>query len=415
MFPERTRTAVMLAVSWILIFFVCILMIEAFFFGSLYRLLPPAIPFYQDRGINIFSQYSKRGDLPEHYIAIFGDSYAEGQGDWGIREQSRRMPDTQATHLLYKATGRDVVTFGVASSGSVAGYLLHPDAVIAYVKSLWFYDIKDPEIIFLYFYEGNDIIDNYFDYKNYYEASHYDPGKINDLEYFEKFYKKEFLEEEETYQQALDNSVSKNFIFSRTFYKIAHDIIRALIDGTLDTHSEPDLAETSDTAKILVGNKALPVPDRIQTAPLDRTEDETRIALAFFQNSIRLVARKYPSARIGVILIPSPGTIYHFATPTIETDTEKLQKAYPTTELVGASNRLCKQVREVTLKSGLDFHDARPAFRDAATDQLIHGPVDWNHFSEPGYRILAAQLLEFYKGMGADSPEHVATECASLE
>jgi hypothetical protein len=36
----------------------------------------------------------------------------------------------------------------------------------------------------------------------------------------------------------------------------------------------------------------------------------------------------------------------------------------------------------------------RPALRAAAAKALIHGPRDWNHFNDAGYRVLGETLAK---------------------
>ena len=38
----------------------------------------------------------------------------------------------------------------------------------------------------------------------------------------------------------------------------------------------------------------------------------------------------------------------------------------------------------------MSFIDLRPAFRQAGARQAVHGPTDWNHPNEAGYRLLGA-------------------------
>lgn len=60
--------------------------------------------FYR-QNLRILAQSSKRGLLPNEYIAIAGDSYAVGAGDWleEVRKNSFfGSPDYSAAHLIYE-------------------------------------------------------------------------------------------------------------------------------------------------------------------------------------------------------------------------------------------------------------------------------------------------------------------------
>lgn len=59
-----------------------------------------------------------------------------------------------------------------------------------------------------------------------------------------------------------------------------------------------------------------------------------------------------------------------------------------------ASQRTCEQIRKLTMAQGVRFLDMRPALRAAAANALIHGPRDWNHFNDAGYRVLGETLAQ---------------------
>ncbi len=408
----------LLLAAWLVIASVLYAVVDVFLFGYIARIFPANLPYYFDFGARTFFQYSKRGDIPENYIAIFGDSYAEGQGDWFLTNQYKRMPDTQATHLLYKSTGRDVVTFGVAGAGSSAAYLEYPSVALGYIRSLWFYDIKDPDIIFLYFYEGNDIQDNDFDYQKTYLPKGYDPQRLDDIQYFSDYVKKEYLEPNEAYRGIYQNGISNNFLMARFAKYVVTAVVAGISNGTFG-HQEAILpASLLESAEVSINGKVVLVPRLLQAPPIDRTEEERRIALKFFENSIKLVALSYPHSKIGVVYVPAPASGYTFISEMIDIDTGKPQSAYPTALLNPASNLLCQDVLSVVMNAGMFFHDTRLALRQAAATEFIHGPNDWNHFSETGYRVLAKELFSFYQRIEQEAGsqhEHGSSSCATLQ
>ena len=46
--------------------------------------------------------------------------------------------------------------------------------------------------------------------------------------------------------------------------------------------------------------------------------------------------------------------------------------------------------RDIADRQGIAFVDASPALRAAASTQVIHGPRDWDHLNEIGYRTLGS-------------------------
>ena len=62
----------------------------------------------------------------------------------------------------------------------------------------------------------------------------------------------------------------------------------------------------------------------------------------------------------------------------------------PSSQVARNSDLICRLVREASLRNGAGFIDARRALRKAAWSRLIHGPRDWTHLNEAGYRTLGA-------------------------
>ena len=116
-----------------------------------------------DKDLRILAQNSKKNLLPKRYIALTGDSYAVGAGDWLNEVRKSNFfgsPDYSAAHLIHKKTGIDVVSFGRAGAGSFDGIWLEPVTQFLYINSVRDYKLSPPKDILIFFYEGNDIYDN---------------------------------------------------------------------------------------------------------------------------------------------------------------------------------------------------------------------------------------------------------------
>ena len=140
-----------------------------------------------DPGVQVLAQYSKRGIIPENYVAILGDSYAFGQGDWLLEKQFEVAPTYNTPHLLHAKTGRDVVSFGLPASSSIKSYLEDPISQLSFIRSLNRYTVTEPEIAILYFYEGNDVVDNWKEFNIRYQGKGYDKEHLNEYANFSRF------------------------------------------------------------------------------------------------------------------------------------------------------------------------------------------------------------------------------------
>lgn len=136
-------------------------------YGLLEAMIRVSLPFMprnvfnnQCRELRTLGQTSKSGVTPEApYVAIIGDSYGAGQGDWFVDNHYRADTKYQATHVLHDETGKDVISLSRAGSGSYDGAAIYAINTFLYLKEMGF-DMPAPESVIVYFYEGNDIGNN---------------------------------------------------------------------------------------------------------------------------------------------------------------------------------------------------------------------------------------------------------------
>ena len=148
-----------------------------------------------DKDLRILAQSSKKSQLPHAYIALAGDSYAVGAGDWleEVRESSfLGSPDYSPAHLIHKKTGIDVVSFGQGGVGSLGGIWAEPVSQFLYINSVRDYKLSPPKDILIFFYEGNDVYDNvYFLRQNFKPTRGEQPRRI-ELKKIQAFLNTEF-------------------------------------------------------------------------------------------------------------------------------------------------------------------------------------------------------------------------------
>src|ERR1041384_2252803 len=107
----------------------------------------------------VFAQTSKAATVPRDYIALLGDSYAEGQGDGLLAANGDRAKFVHSAHVLHRLTGRDVVSLGLGGAGSVQAMGRQPAPSLSAVCFLA-PRLDPPRQIVVYFYEGNDLEEN---------------------------------------------------------------------------------------------------------------------------------------------------------------------------------------------------------------------------------------------------------------
>src|SRR5262245_8092442 len=116
-------------------------------------------PHLPDRA-DFFLQNSKASYVPHDYIALLGDSYAQGMGDWLLSVGGKHYRSYHSASVIHALFGKDVMTLGRAAAGSGEALVLRVTRILRDDYCYVFPTIEPPRQFFIYFFEGNDIYDN---------------------------------------------------------------------------------------------------------------------------------------------------------------------------------------------------------------------------------------------------------------
>src|SRR5688572_29137633 len=94
-------------------------MLELLFVPLALPLTPLRIHAGLPRPLRPLAQPSKLGTVPARYVALLGDSYAQGAGDWLLSVNANRNPPFHSADLIHARTRRDVISFGASGAGSL--------------------------------------------------------------------------------------------------------------------------------------------------------------------------------------------------------------------------------------------------------------------------------------------------------
>ncbi len=145
--------------------------------------------------------------------------------------------------------------------------------------------------------------------------------------------------------------------------------------------------------KVMTGASEVATP-ALQKPPVESTS-WIDAPLTVFDVSLGWLRRAYPSTEITLVYLASPATLYRHADALVDVYTRwplNDVRPIPAKEIYETSQRTCEQVRALTLAHNVRFIDVRPELRAAAKAGPIHGPQDWNHFNDTGYRVLGETL-----------------------
>jgi hypothetical protein len=396
---------VFLASSVILVF-----VLELIFPHILHK-VPLSIYVGLDDGYKVLGQSTKKSVIPKDYIAIVGDSHALGTGDWYtriVRKHKLTQGDYHSAHVLYNRTGRDIISYGALGSGSLRGLVSQPIGHFIHINSLRAFELQDPEMILVYFFEGNDLNDNVIDLQGQYKDI-IDMDRFYDPDYFKNFIQKSVLEVDPLYRT---EGPLKNFLFTRFLIESVGDNVvneikrgikklkRAVNNkvGELREGAPPKPAPVrNDTA--LIDGKEFPIPLNTQHPAMTLTAEETKQAIYMFEQSLLFLSDYFKDASIAVVYIPSPLSSYQWISPTVTIQTRRATIAYESSLIHERSQEICLKVESIARRHHFKFADTRSFVRKAASKEPIHGPRDWLHPNETGYRALAEGVITaFFDG-----------------
>jgi hypothetical protein len=329
----------------------------------------------------VLVQNSKSEFVPRNYIAILGDSIAEGVGDWLLQANGDRTKPFHSADVIRRITGRDVVSFGRVGAGSAQALVSRPATIFAGTDCYFFPRIEAPQEMVVYFSEATDIGDN----------NHFLSRVIRE------------------YGNASDDSIDQ--VLLNEFASVSRWKCRAYLTDTiarmakfLFQHHVQGISFESgpehDNALIVAGEQ-VPAP-RLHGPELASSDDQVLDAMRVFERSLAWLRNRFPDVPTTVVYIPSPASIYTFAAEAIVTGqgNQPTMTASPS-QVAMRSNLMCDLLRAATLTHGAAYVDARPALRKAAKTRLLHGPIDWSHFNKAGYHILAEIVVQQLTGAGA--------------
>jgi hypothetical protein len=325
----------------------------------------------------VLVQNSKADFVPRNYIALLGDSYAEGVGDWLLNNRGNEALPFSPADVLHSLTGRDVASFGRGGSSSAEGLVRQPARILAGSQCLIFPTLSEPEQILAFFYAGNDIQDNLRFL-----------GKVrgrygnNDTASVDKYLAEQYA----------------NLPFFQCHLYLGDTIGRMARFAYEYRNFKPsDLTPRGNGEnKLIVAGKEIAAPSPLAASAMEIDDRGIYAGMMVFDRSLAWLRRRFAKSPITVVYIPSALAIYHKSGSTviyrIEPEEANLSGTATPEAIDRRSDWICTLVRDVARKHGTGFLDARPALRAIAAEKLIHGPVDWDHLNELGYRTLAGFL-----------------------
>jgi hypothetical protein len=356
-------------------------------------LVAPRLPLdkreFLPRPARVLAQSSKRGSAPRPgYVALIGDSHALGLGDWLLAADPGGRPDYHSAHLIHKKTGRDVVTFGRGGAGSIDGLVVEPLRTIAFLDGLLLFEMPEPGLGLVYFYEGNDLNDNLAVIER-----HFDPERASrrDQAYFQDVLAR--LATEARASAGPENNLLLGAFLFEAVDTLINASIKTVKRSMFGGEDEGERPEPVTRARI--GGETVMLPPYLQGPALGLSEQELDLALFAFRQSLERLKLELPGTELAVVYLPAPLSVYEIVSKQVHAQAySRPRHLYPAQAVAERSDAVASSVRGAAESLGLPFLDTRPALRRAAGDTALHGPEDWRHFNRSGYEVLVEALIE---------------------
>jgi hypothetical protein len=355
---------------------------EFVFFRFMLPNMPLTLRPYMPEQPDFFLQNAKSHYVPHDYIALVGDSYAAGVGDWLLATGDKKDKPYHSGNVLHELTRRDVITFGRVGAGSAEGMVLRVARILDDGYCYLFPPIEEPSRIYVYFYEGNDLDDNYFLLRNTIA-----PAAGNVAASTDRFLQDEYARP--SHWRCHGNLGDLIFRLTRYAVKFAGRT-SGIIDLPPDGRNEAIVAGEPRA----VGGMQVPA--------LGQTDAQIDDSVAVYDRSLAWLRRRLPHTPVTVVYLPSPAAVYRYRraefiardvyTPDLGPKVYRDWTPVPVPRIYANSQKICEKILAASLAAGAGFVDARPALRRAAAQTNVHGPRDYNHLNEAGYRTLGTLL-----------------------
>ncbi len=353
-----------------------------------------------------FTQSSKQGVMPRNYIAIVGDSYAMGDGDWRITANPWTNPPFCSQHVLHDRLKRDVVNLGIGGGDCLRYTAIRPVAQFKFLQSTLLYRIEAPKIILVYFYEGG-LHRTINTLKLFYEGR-YDMNRIYDPVYF-----RAFLDDmvKQKIPRGLNQWILPRFVkglvsglFLRlTALKKTEDPEALALQKISSQYAELSYSryekeaqeKIPDSAAIRAAVQGLSRPEA--GSPESKSQQEMlRLSLYVFEQSLVYLKSHFPETEFFVVHIPDISASYE-AMAENETASEDHRQREPLHQdaAFAWSDMIGARIQEITARTNIQSIDSRPAIRAASRNARVHGTIDGSHFNQRGYTALAEAILPY--------------------
>ena len=334
------------------------------------------------------------------YVAVLGDSIAQGGGDAYLS----RKKDYSIIHHLHNSNNMNYLIFGRAGYGSISSVSNLIKQYKLSNHSYLFDDLNKPESILFIFNESFNLHANITEYRKFKK----DNEKINEyvLRRINKNIELNNLDYLKNSYPILPFLGKFYEYFEIMFYKIASakniEDVKLLVSSRLKklfgkTIVLNDAPKNNLTWINSIKNHSNIKNIRpIQGASLHLTEDEIKTAIEIFFESMKYIQAWSGDKKIKIVYIPSAISSYMWNEPIVFFYRNHYAGFKTTNNKANNLNStfIRKQIKNFSINNNIEFLDTTSEVFKNGEKLVLHGPLDWGHFNERGYKVISNFIIE---------------------
>ena len=298
-------------------------------------------------------------------------------------------------------TNLNYLNFARGGYGSIASVLNLERIIYFSYNDILIENLKHPEEIIYFFYEGNDLTENM---SLFLEAEN---TNIND--YFENEIKRLTLISD--YKKNIEINfpivsylkiLGKKLFLQINNLKSYRDLVGyynqllSRIKGNQEIMIRNYNKDKFKNKNITVNQFIFP---QIESGFTLLKKKQINQSLEIFYLSMNYLKNKFPSSKIKIIYIPSLPTIYEFNDPINTWSNYAKKKKFEnviTTRDQNEQNSLYvrESINQYSIKNNLFYLDLTKSLQNFAKQNIIHGPIDYGHFNKLGYEFFSKEILK---------------------
>ena len=400
MIQIKLKNFIISTFSVIFAIFICLIIANIIFIKiSTQKIFPRSLSGSLPSILQTFNPDTYNKNNLQNYVAIIGGSYAQGGGDAYLTGKY----NYSITHHLHNYDNKNYLIFGRAGSGSISAV---SDLIKIYKHSNlpnMIENLKKPSSIIYLIYEGYDFEANFLEYtsliKTDEKINEFISRRINEnikLNNIDKlnniFTLVPFLGKMFDHLKSLFNKIIQEKELSKIKFLFVERIKKLFGHAIILGDFKEDRSGYNNSIK---NNKKIANIRPLQGAALSLTNPEILIALKVFFGSIKYIQSWSQLDKITIVYIPSPISSYTWNEPIIyETRDKKEFKTISNEKNNLNSTFIRDKINNYSKKNNIQFLDLTDYIAKKGKKTILHGPLDWRHLNNRGYKIASNYIIE---------------------